>query len=243
MSELNTFERVKKWNELGCKTAPEPLTDDWRVALINQGERISEEIKEIYVALQNLDRLEVLDGICDVDVTVCGLFYLWGAEMPEEEIDLECGLDFTLHEMGGVTLDIMTRYLQQFINSVQEGDLDEAEGYMVALGVELPYLVECARRNFNYDGAIGAVLDNNDSKYFDDYLEAINHLNLYNADLEDPEYEVCASLDLTPEEMVAETSIAELIQQGRGTFSIHRLTDDKIMKPKGFIGVDLLPFM
>jgi len=53
---LSTFERVKLWNILGCKDAPEPFSEEWRTSLINQAERIEKVSEKLKLPFDNDDR-------------------------------------------------------------------------------------------------------------------------------------------------------------------------------------------
>ncbi len=72
----STFERVSEWNEAAGKIPAERGTEAYWLALENQIERIQEELDETLKAVQERDLVEVLDGGCDLDVTVAGLNFL-----------------------------------------------------------------------------------------------------------------------------------------------------------------------
>jgi len=76
----STFERVAEWN---YRCNKEPLlvgTEEYWDALELQLLRIQEELKETMKAVHDRDLVELLDGGCDLDVTVSGLNYLSGLE-------------------------------------------------------------------------------------------------------------------------------------------------------------------
>lgn len=75
----STFDRVKEFNiKAGKKLSPIGSVEYW-TAIENQYQRIIEELQETYRAIKERDLVKMLDGGCDLDVTVSGYNYLTGA--------------------------------------------------------------------------------------------------------------------------------------------------------------------
>ena len=83
LEQKSTFERVAHWNTIADKTPAEIGTDAYWAGLENQVKRIQEELDETLKAIHERNLVEVLDGGCDLDVTVAGLNFLHG--LPYEE--------------------------------------------------------------------------------------------------------------------------------------------------------------
>lgn len=234
---MNTFNRVKLWNTLGGKSAPtEP--EQIKESALNQLERIEEELKETVDAIEEGDRLETLDGICDIDVTICGLMYLVG-------FDDSSHFQLSIDGLSLGTLDETLRNISSLINTTKmqiAQDIDVTA--IISLLSEYNNLLQehaVELLGMDYKGAISAVLDNNDDKYFSDINEALNHLDVYNS--EGVQYELVASVDTSAMGDFDADDAVDLLMNSDTWYSIHRLSDDKIMKPIGFVGVDLTPFI
>lgn len=83
LKQKSTFERVAYWNTIADKTPSEVNSESYWAALENQVGRIQEELDETLKAIRERNPVEVLDGGCDLDVTVAGLNFLHG--LPYEE--------------------------------------------------------------------------------------------------------------------------------------------------------------
>lgn len=167
---IGTSKRVAKWNADADKH-PVPIGNSERKqTLLNQLDRIQEELKEAYSAVYAGDELECLDAGCDLDITVSGYNYL----------------------------------------------LDH-----------------------DYDGAINAVLDNNDTKLYmphEIHDAALDAAVLSRSSGEEHSVRASAQKDLTGNDI-------ESLEECGVVFSVHRDRDDKVCKPPGFIDVDLKSFL
>lgn len=79
----STYKVVSRWNEAAGKIPAEKGTPEYWKTLENQVDRIQEELDETKEAIANRDLVELLDGGCDLDVTVAGLNFL--TDLPYEE--------------------------------------------------------------------------------------------------------------------------------------------------------------
>lgn len=80
---MNTYEQVAQWNEkAGKKVTPKIGTTAYWKSLADQFNRISEELTELYEAIETKDIKKLVDSGGDLDVTVAGLNYLSGADYP-----------------------------------------------------------------------------------------------------------------------------------------------------------------
>jgi hypothetical protein len=67
------YERTVLFNQLAGKVASQdPDSNQFRQDMINQIERVEEELKELKEAVETNDKLKILDGV--VDVNVCSLY-------------------------------------------------------------------------------------------------------------------------------------------------------------------------
>lgn len=80
---MNTYEQVAQWNEKAGKKVTSNIgtTAYWK-SLADQFNRISEELTELYEAIETKDIKKLVDSGGDLDVTVAGLNYLSGADYP-----------------------------------------------------------------------------------------------------------------------------------------------------------------
>jgi len=76
MTEQTTYKRVAKWNERCDKSPAETGTTEYWESLINQADRIQEELNELYQAIECTDPVEAFDALLDLDVVVSGGLYL-----------------------------------------------------------------------------------------------------------------------------------------------------------------------
>jgi len=95
--------------------------------------------------------------------------------------------------------------------------------------------------NMDYSGAINAVLDNNDDKIYDSGDHAIafhRAVELSESTGEEHRVDVTVSGDVD----VNGLDLQDLLDMD-AKFSVHRVRDNKVCKPNGFVGVDLTPFV
>lgn len=245
---MSTFERVKQWNINGGKTPPDDHLD-LSNALINQLSLIKEEANEIKDA-QNM--IDILDGVCDVDVTVAGFLYLFNRG--ECDITLDCyteehidgmfkNIQHTYDNVGNI-VDELLFYVEVLQDAIYSGYHDVYD-LMVKKIIHLRNtLIVYASNYFDYNGAINAVLDNNDTKFYtgDEYVLAFKRAA--DLSLNGDEHTVITTLDEDKKDGVDLENIDfdDLIARG-AIFSVHRVHDDKICKPENFVGVDLTPFI
>jgi len=95
----------------------------------------------------------------------------------------------------------------------------------------------------DYQGAINAVLDNNDSKLYtaDDITHAFVRADSLSATTGELHTVVCTINENSGVNM-EDMKLEELIE-AEAIVSIHRDRDDKVCKPDGFVGVDLGEFL
>lgn len=68
--------RVAIWNTR-CSNSPAVRgTKEWKIAMLNQLERLQEELDETKVAVEQGDELETLDGLVDIRVVLDGAVFL-----------------------------------------------------------------------------------------------------------------------------------------------------------------------
>lgn len=247
---MSTAKRVSDWNIKGGKPAPsKDDREEYYSSLIKQSERILEELQETYTAFDNNDRLEILDGICDLDVTINGLFFLGGFSVPEDKTyknTYKSTEEYFMYSLLCISENV-TRLYDEFILCVSGDnyDVDYIEDDIDSLYSALQGLIWYAESNFSYQSAIDAVLDNNDSKFYDvdDYDLAFVRANEL-TELTDEEHTVVITLERGIEDGfdVDNFDLPELMDRG-AILSVHRTHDDKICKPKDFIEVDLKPFI
>ena len=178
------------------------------------------------------------------------------AERIAEELD-ELRLAITnaaiiAHELSGDNPEktIPVTFGEQYCDvEVSKDNLDHWNQEVLDAGADLDVVV--AGLNFlsghNYDGAIDAVLSNNDAKYTPDIDFANISLQEYNTDGTETHTIKKVRVDLS------DTNKDEAHSQGYNTFvsngrlqsfvySIHRISDDKICKLLNHPKVDLAPF-
>lgn len=220
---MSTFERVKNWNIICGKNAPEFGTIAYYQALANQSKRIEEELKELDLAVAFASTISDLMSNGDVD--------------------------------GSTTIEIDG--VQSFVD--QEA-LDHWNQEILDAGCDLDVVV--AGVNFlsghDYDGAIDAVLDNNDVKYTVSKEFAEETLST----LSDDHHIVTTETILDVDELrtyLDESEIASALTDGgyvirvddseqqalyyAEVYSVHRISDDKICKMIGHPKVDLAPYV
>lgn len=79
------MKRVSRWN-IRCNNHPmEKGTPEWKQSMLNQLERLQEELDETVAAVNELDELETLDGLVDMQVVLEGVIFLAGMEEQQEE--------------------------------------------------------------------------------------------------------------------------------------------------------------
>lgn len=118
---MSNFQKVKKMNEIFGKGS---VGWDWP-ALEKQFHLVVEEFKETHDAIEAKDRVEVVDGACDLLVVVYGLLHLSGvdadaafAEVMSSNMSKVC----TTAEDTYKTLD---KYVDLDVNVSVEGNLPE----------------------------------------------------------------------------------------------------------------------
>jgi hypothetical protein len=235
-----TFERIKQWNIYGCKPELDIHLDTEVLgdAINSQLDRIREELIETKKAFEEHNDKEILDGICDVDVTISGLFYMCNY-VPDNVLKHSLNLfsdelndpEKMVHDTMMETIDILLEACDEFFDELN---------YNVFYG-NLIVLKNYARYKYNYDDAINAVLDNNDDKFY------------VGKELYDVAVARCAELlESTGDEHTVEVyyesvndilELDDLSNDDLVVFSIHRTKDNKICKPANFVSVELDDFL
>lgn len=238
----SVFERVSDWNIKGCKDAPDIGQDDFFDIVHKQIERIIEENNELSKALEEKNHLEILDAICDISVTVNGLFFLTGYK-PDNYL-----LKYSYEQEKTVHPAMMNFETVKFISDELNKELERFEHNMdyQSIFTALFMLEMFAKSKYDYEGAITAVLDNNDDKFYtgDDIYQAFTRAaelsattgDDHSVEISTDREDLLATIDLEDlclDDLVAIDAIA----------SVHRTKDDKICKPADFEGVDLTPFI
>lgn len=73
-NEINVTEAVKRFNTIAGKIREDGMPiDEWWTSLKNDMARVVEEVKETFSAIEEKDRLELLDGVCDIEYTLSKL--------------------------------------------------------------------------------------------------------------------------------------------------------------------------
>lgn len=201
-------ERVKRWNILAGRNPSEPTHED----IVNQWNLVVEEGKETIKGFYEKDIVELMDGVCDVFVVGSYHVGLVANEMGIQLPDLVITEGYVQDSLEGVIGD-----LDRFIKAEDQRDIAK----LIDIVMGLAALV-----NGNMEGALEAVLDNNDSKFIkndkDTALEA---------------------MDYHTEVKGVECYIDEVPFDGDTYYIIKRKSDNKVLKPHTFVNVDLIPFV
>lgn len=185
--------------------------------LLNQEARVVEELKELIHAMAESDLTETLDAVCDIFVTAS--YYLALAKNTQVSIE-SCVVP---------PAEIETIQAQLAELAEQAENLPERS---VAQMLDNPLIVKSLEVSLalvrdlpvDFIGAQQAVNDNNASKYVASEAVAQESVAHYAA---------------KGEEVVAHASS----YLGKPVFVLKRTSDDKIMKPLGFVSVELAPFI
>ena len=185
--------------------------------LLNQEARVVEELKELIRAMAESDLTETLDAVCDIFVTAS--YYLALAKNTQVSIE-SCVVP---------PAEIETIQAQLAELAEQAENLPERS---VAQMLDNPLIVKSLEVSLalvrdlpvDFIGAQQAVNDNNASKYVASEAVAQESVAHYAA---------------KGEEVVAHASS----YLGKPVFVLKRTSDDKIMKPVGFVSVELAPFI
>jgi hypothetical protein len=185
--------------------------------LLNQEARVVEELKELIHAMAEDDLTETLDAVCDIFVTAS--YYLALAKNTQVSIE-SCVLPPAEIE----TIQAQLADLAQQADNLPERTTEQM--------VDNPFIVKSLEVSLalvrdlpvDFIGAQQAVNDNNASKYVASEAVAAQSVAHYAA---------------KGEEVVAHASS----YLGASVFVLKRTADDKIMKPVGFVSVELAPFI
>lgn len=185
--------------------------------LLNQEARVVEELKELIHAMAEDDITETLDAVCDIFVTAS--YYLALAKNTQVSVD-SCVLPPADIE----TIQTQLADLAQQADNPPERTTEQM--------LNNPFIVKSLEVSLalvrdlpvDFIGAQQAVNDNNASKYVASEAVAQESVAHYAA---------------KGEEVVAHASS----YLGAPVFVLKRTSDDKIMKPVGFVSVELAPFI
>ena len=185
--------------------------------LLNQEARVVEELKELIHAMAEDDLTETLDAVCDIFVTAS--YYLALAKNTQVSIE-SCVLPPAEIKTIQARLADLAQQADNLPERTTEQMLDnpfivKSLEVSLALVRDLPV---------DFIGAQQAVNDNNASKYVASETVAQESVAHYAA---------------KGEEVVAHASS----YLGAPVFVLKRTSDDKIMKPVGFVSVELAPFI
>lgn len=185
--------------------------------LLNQEARVVEELKELIHAMAEKDLTETLDAVCDIFVTAS--YYLALAKNRQVSIE-SCVLPPAEIE----TIQAQLAELAQQADNLSERSIEQM--------LDNPFIVKSLEVSLalvrdlpvDFIGAQQAVNDNNASKYVASEAVAQESVAHYAA---------------KGEEVVAHASS----YLGESVYVLKRTSDDKIMKPVGFVSVELAPFI
>lgn len=208
-------DEIVAWNAAAGKFPSE--RDATLEELLNQEARVVEELKELIHALAESDLTETLDAVCDIFVTAS--YYLALAKNSAVSI-ASCVLPPAEINTLAAQLDKLAAQADSLPERSVEQMLDnpfivESLQLSLALVRDLPV---------DFIGAQQAVNDNNASKYVTSEAVAQQTVAHYAA---------------KGEEVVAHASS----YLGKPVYVLKRTSDDKIMKPVGFVSVELAPFI
>jgi len=211
-------DEIVAWNSAAGKFPDQ--RDATQLELLNQEARVVEELDELVHAIAEDDLTETLDAVCDIFVTAS--YYLALAKNHSVSIN-DCVVPPL--ELGALE--------QQLAALAKQAEL--LSGMTKRTSAELrdnPFIVDCLQLSLalvrdlpvDFIGAQQAVNENNASKYVADEEHAAESVQHYAA---------------KGEEVVAHRSS----YLGNEVFVLKRTSDDKIMKPVGFVAVDLAPYI
>jgi hypothetical protein len=108
--------------------------------------------------------------------------------------------------------------LNELLEAIEDRDLVEVADAIIDL--EFTVLGAAHLAQFNFNGSFGAVADNNDTKFTKDAEQAQITAMWYTRN-------------------GVETEVQTAYEDGEAFYTVHRLTDNKSMKPKDFVEVDI----
>ena len=185
--------------------------------LLNQEARVVEELKELIRAMAESDLTETLDAVCDIFVTAS--YYLALAKNTQVSIE-SCVVPPAEFE----TIQAQLAELAEQAENLPERSVAQMlDNPLIVKSLEVS-LALVRDLPVDFIGAQQAVNDNNASKYVASEAVAQESVAHYAA---------------KGEEVVAHASS----YLGKPIFVLKRTSDDKIMKPVGFVSVELAPFI
>lgn len=185
--------------------------------LLNQEARVVEELKELIHAMAESDLTETLDAVCDIFVTAS--YYLALAKNTQVSID-SCVVPPAEIE----TIKAQLAELAEQAENLPERSVEQMlDNPLIVKSLEVS-LALVRDLPVDFIGAQQAVNDNNASKYVSSEAVAQESVAHYAA---------------KGEEVVAHASS----YLDKPVFVLKRTSDDKIMKPVGFVSVELAPFI
>lgn len=208
-------DEIVAWNAAAGKFPTE--RDATLEELLNQEARVVEELDELVHAMAEDDLIETLDAVCDIFVTAT--YYLALAKSSQASVESCVVPPADLDE-----LKVQISELAKQAKSMRDRSIEQLRDNQfivdslkvaIALVRDLPV---------DFIGAQQAVNENNASKYVSDEKIAADSVAHYAA---------------KGEEVVAHASA----YLNSPVFVLKRTSDDKIMKPVGFVAVDLKPFL
>lgn len=211
-------DEIVAWNAAAGKFPGE--RDATESELLNQEARVVEELNELVSAIVEDDLTETLDAVCDIFVTAS--YYLALAKNESVSID-SC-------VVPPAELAALEQQLAQL--AAHANQTTAATGRSVEALRDNQFIVDTLRLSIalvrdlpvDFIGAQQAVNDNNAAKYVRSATQADESVKYYAE---------------KGEEVVAHKST----YLGDDVFVLKRTSDDKIMKPVGFVAVDLAPFL
>lgn len=208
-------DEIVAWNAAAGKFPGE--RDATLEELLNQEARVVEELKELIHAMAEDDLVETLDAVCDIFVTAS--YYLALAKNSAISIE-ECVVPpADLESVRG-----QLAQLAQQVESLPQRSIEQMrENPLIVQSLQVS-LALVRDLPVDFIGAQQAVNVNNASKYVTS--EAVAN-------------ESVAHFAQKGEEVVAHAST----YLGTPVFVLKRTSDDKIMKPVGFVSVELSPFI
>ncbi len=208
-------DEIVAWNDAAGKypSSREASVDE----LLNQEARVVEELNELIHAMDEGDLTETLDAVCDIFVTAS--YYLALTKTSAEIND-----DYVLPPGQQ---ELIMKVLKELASDETrpEGRTREVLRDNKFVSATLRAAISLVRDlPVDFLGAQQAVNDNNASKYVESQEVADASVAHYASKGE-------------------EVKAHESSYLGRKVFVLKRTSDDKIMKPVGFVGVELSPFI
>jgi len=210
-------DEVVQWNKAAGKLPEHP---DY-IQIMQQFLLVLEEADETAHAFEQEDQVEVLDGVCDVFVVASYALHLAAGATLSSWFETEEFTNFTDVECVAE----LKRLRKTWVDASSSSDKPSVN---MITALSLVALRSALRLSETLDGdfigALKAVNENNASKFPTSPDIVDKTVDLY-------------------EEQKVEVNAVETFYNGKPCYVIKRASDGKIMKPYGFVSVDLKPYV